>query len=76
MRGQSNRTSADKLGYTMAMAASIARLASSIAYGKKRVATMYSRYKAAYSLILHVDISHLIIDFQNSAGYMNLNTKL
>lgn len=59
----------------MAVATFIARLASSIAYKKKRMATIYLKYEAAYSSTLHMDSNHLIIDIQNSAGYMNLNTK-
>lgn len=59
----------------MAMVASIARLASRIACEEKRMATIYSGYEAAYDLSLHMNMNNLTIGFQNSAGYMDLNTK-
>lgn len=55
------------------MTDSIASPTSGIVYGEIGMTTLYSRYEAAYDLVLHMDVNHL--DIQNSAGYMNLNTE-
>lgn len=54
----------------MIMTDSIASPTSGIVYGEIGMTTLYSRYEAAYDLVLHMDVNHL--DIQNSAGYMNL----